>query len=247
MSAIVILEFLSHFGIPASIVQTIVGSLIGWNVYHHLNIDWHSVCQLALAWLTAPCLAAIISCLLMRFVYYILHRWPVSLFNRYMLEKYGLLFMGMMAAYTLGANNIGTITGPYLDVFNTLNSSVITFCVCLAIGIGCFMADRNVIATVGQKLIPLSPMEAMVVMIGTTVSMICFSMQSLRLFLTTLKLPTFPLVPIPVSSVMIGAICGIALTKGGYGLRFSVLGRIIISWFLVPVASAIFCYLFLAI
>ena len=247
LSAIVILELLSHFGIPASIVQTIVGSLVGWNIYHRIGIDWLLIRQLAVAWLMAPCLAAIISWSLMRLVHRMLHRWPISLFNRYTLEKYSLLFMGMMASYTLGANNIGTITGPYLEVFKALNPAVITFCVCLAIGIGCFMADKKVIATVGQKLFPLSPMEALIVMIGTTVSMFCFSMQSLRLFLTALHLPTFPLVPIPVSSVMIGSICGIALTKGGYGLRFPVLGHIILSWFLVPIASAGFCYLFLLI
>ena len=245
ISAAVVLEILSRCGIPASIVQTIMGALIGWNLFYHTDIHWKIVFQMVAAWFWAPLIAAGISFILMKGIRKALIRYPISLFQRDRLIRSGLILVGIGASYTLGANNTGTMTGPFLSVFQEVSSAFASFSVCLAIGIGCFLADKKVIKTVGRKLFPMSPTEAFVVMLGTTISMTCFSMQSLRDLLISCHLPTFPLVPIPVSNVMIGAIFGISLTKGGNGLRWSVLGRIVLSWFLVPVTAGIICGLFL--
>lgn len=237
--AAVVLELLSYRGIPASIVQTMVGSLIGWNAYRVSDMPWTPIYQMVCAWWVAPVLAAVICGLMMMLMRYVLTRWPLSLFVRDLVLRWGLILVGISAAYTLGANNIGTITGPFLSVFSDFNSDVMTGLVCLAVGIGFWLADKKVIATIAARLFPLSPAEAFMAMFGTTVSMVCFSIDEVREMLQALHLPSFPLVPIPMSSVLIGAICGISLARGGYGLRFTVLGRIMLSWILVPVLAGV--------
>lgn len=247
LSSALVLEGLSKYGIPASIVQTIVGSLIGWNIYHRILIDWTLVKQLIVAWLSAPVLAAVFSWLLMKGVRYFLRCHPLSVFTRDILMRSGLIIIGALSAYTLGANNTGIITAPYMGVFTELTLREMTIIACGGITLGCLMADKKVIATVGRKLFPLSPTEALTVMIGTVISMICFSMACLRNGLNMIHLPSFPLVPIPMSSVMIGAICGIALTKSGRGLNMPVLVKIISSWFMVPIIACGLCYSLLCI
>jgi len=247
VSAIVVMDILSHMGIPASIVQTIVGAMVGWNLYHHFDTDWSLIKSIVGAWIWAPVIAAGISFILMKGVRRMLISHPISLIKRDLMLRILLITSGIIAAYALGANNIGTMTGPFLSVFDSFPKLTITATVCGAIGVGCLMADKKVIETVGRKLVPLSPTEGFVVMLGTAVSMICFSMETIRYILKFCHLPTFPLVPIPMSNVMVGAIVGISIAKGGYGLRYTVLGRIVISWFIVPVVAGGLSFLLMMI
>ncbi|MDY6407171.1 MAG: anion permease [Pseudomonadota bacterium] len=247
ISAVLVMLCLSHWGIPASIVQTIVGSLIGWNIYHYTPTNWNLVKNTIGAWIWAPIIATIISFVLMKWVKKILISRPISLIKRDMILRICLITAGIMASYSLGANNIGTLTGPFLSVFEDFSPTLVTLCVCGSIGIGCLMADKKVIETIGKKLFPLSPTEGFIVMLGTAVSMIIFSLESLRNFLILCHLPTFPLVPVPMSNVIIGAIIGISLTKEGHGLSLRVLGHILISWIVVPIIAGGLSFLLLSI
>ena len=247
ISAIIILNILSHLGIPASIVQAILGGMIGWNLYHQANTDWTLIKKIVGAWIWAPMIAAFISFGLMKIIRKSLSVQPISLIKRDLILRISLVTAGVLASYALGANNIGTLTGPFLSVFQTFSPIGITAATCGVIGLGCLMADKKVIETVGRKLFPLSPTEGLVVMLGTAFSMIFFSMETIRNILIFCHLPTFPLVPIPISNVMIGSIIGISWAKGGCGLRYAVLGRILISWFVVPVVAGGLSFLLLTI
>lgn len=245
ISAIFVLELFSRYGIPVSIVQTNFGALIGWNFFTYTALDWDFVKQMTGAWIVAPILSCLICCGLMILVRYFLNHHPISLFIRDVFLRIGLVGLGVWASYTLGANNISIITTPYTFSFPKINLFLMTLFLSLSIGFGCKKANRRVISTIGQKLFPLSPTEALVVMGATALTMTCFSIQFLSDVLNSFHLPRFPLVPIPISIIMIGSICGISVSKGGKGLRFSVLSHIIISWFLTPVLTGGLCYLLL--
>lgn len=236
-TAFFVQEVFSLRGTPTSLMQTMIGALVGWNIARAAVVDWPLMRQMAGAWLMAPMIASIISGILMFLCRRALTRWPVSLFIRDSMVRVGLVLACTWAAYALGANNVGTIVGPYLEVYPNLPAYGVIIVVCIFVGIGFLMANKKVIATVSSRLFPLSPVEALVVMAATAVSLFCFSLQEWQEELREWHLPAFPLVPIPVSGVIIGAICGISLARGGYGLRFGILGRIILSWFLVPVVA----------
>jgi PiT family inorganic phosphate transporter len=56
-------------------------------------------------------------------------------------------------------------------------------------------------------------------------------------------LPSIPLVPVSSSQAVIGAVIGIAVAKGGRGVRYSVLGRVAGGWAATPVFAALLAFL----
>lgn len=246
LSALVVLQLLTWRGVPASIAQTVVGALIGWNLFHHLDMDSYRLKQVILAWCYSPFLAMFLAYFLMNAI----RRWvryhPIPLFQRDWMIRMGLVFVGSYAAYALGANNISTIVGPYLKILPKADL-FLTFATCLAVSVGFMFADQKVIRTMTSGLFPMTPSEALIVGFVSATTMMLFSWEGLRHVLIRLEWPYFPLVPLPLSNTMTGAIIGIALTKGGYGLKPLVLGRVLASWFIVPVASGLICWMFLFI
>jgi phosphate/sulfate permease len=183
----------------------------------------------------------------MKLFHFILIKKPISIIIRDVFIRIGLILSGILASYSLGANNTATLIGPYLSVCKEVDFYQIIILICLSITLGFLMANKSVIQTVSSRLFLLSPLEAFIVMLSSSVSLLCFSSKELYHILTWFHLPTFPLVPVPMTCVIIGSICGISVSRGGYGLHFSVLARIITSWFLVPFLSGCLCYSFLII
>jgi PiT family inorganic phosphate transporter len=69
------------------------------------------------------------------------------------------------------------------------------------------------------------------------------SSQDLEALLHGVGLPAFPLVPVSSSQVIIGAIIGIGLLKGGRGVKYRVLAKIFLGWVATPVLACIVAYL----
>lgn len=246
LSAAMMLQLLTLRAIPASIAQTVIGALIGWNLFYHADMDTYALKQVVLAWCYSPFLAMFLAYLFMKGVRAQVRRHPISLFRRDWMIRIGLVLVGSYAAYALGANNIATIVGPYLKVLPEAGLTL-TVGACLAVAVGIVFADRRVIQTMTSGLFPMTPIEALVVGFVSASTMMLFSWEGLYRVLVSYHLPHFPLVPLPLSNTMTGAIIGIALTKGGYGLRPTVLGRVLASWFLVPVVSGLICWVILSI
>ena len=138
------------------------------------------------------------------------------------------------------------IVGPYLTVDGVYPSFAI-IAVGFSIVIGALMADRRVIETVSTVLFPLSPLEGLIVVLSCGIVLYCFSGHGLEKILIALSLPSFPLVPIPVSSVLIGSILGVGLAKGRASIQWGVFSKMLVSWILVPIVSGLICWIILTI
>ena len=73
----------------------------------------------------------------------------------------------------------------------------------------------------------------------------CFSSSALKNFLEALSLPSFPLIPVPLSEAIIGSIIAIALSKGIDGLKLKVAGLVFCSWGVAPLSAGLLCYVFM--
>jgi PiT family inorganic phosphate transporter len=91
--------------------------------------------------------------------------------------------------------------------------------------------------TVGKSIFNISPINAFVVVLASSLVLFVFSSEALYTFLTSNNLPAFPLVPVSQSQAVIGAIMGIALAKGGRNIDLSKIGKISIGWVLTPLIS----------
>lgn len=239
-----VIYLLSFFGIPASITQTSTGALIALNVFNQFEIDTRLVVKSFLGWVYTPFLSGICAFVMFFLLRYWFKKHPIKLLHRDLFVRIMLVLVGSFCAYSLGANNIPAIAGPFISVNKEL-LPVLFFVTSLGVFIGFMGADKRVINTVSKGMFPLSPMEAFIVVFSSALTLFCFSSVMLKNFLTSLSLPSFPLIPVPLSEAIIGSIIAIALAKGVDGLKLKVAGGVICSWVIAPITAGFLCYLFL--
>lgn len=244
VSAGCVIYLLSMVGIPASITQTSTGALIALNIFNQLGINNKLVIKTFMGWVYTPFLSGTLAFVLFWSFKYLLKHYPIKILHRDIVVRFLLVFVGAFSAYALGANNIASIAGPYISV-NKEMIHILFALTALSVAVGFYSADKRVIKTVSNGMFPLSPMEAFIAVLSSAMILFCFSSETLKNLLIMLNLPSFPLIPVPLSEAVIGSIVAIALAKGIDGLKLRVVGQVICSWFAAPLSAGIFCYLFL--
>ncbi len=240
VSAGLVLWIMTFRGIPVSIAQAMVGAVVGFSLAHGKLSQPDVLIKTVSAWLYSPFLAAAVAFLIFKCVRWRLRRFPVSLLYKDVFTRIGLIFVGAFSAYALGANNVATISAPFLTATGW-DSVWVSLLICAFVGIGFFTADKKVMRTMGSGLFPLSPLEALIVVFSGASTLFLFSWGGLKTVLAYYGIPSFPLVPVPITSAIIGSIIGVSFAKGGYGLKYSMLGNIVVSWILTPVLSGLIC------
>ncbi len=128
--------------------------------------------------------------------------------------------------------------------FGTFSSTQQLFLLgAIAIAVGVMTYSKRVMMTVGAGLMPLSPIAAWVVVMSHSLVLFLFASQGLESFLAANGLPTIPLVPVSSSQAVVGAVLGIALLKGGRGIRWRVLGGIGAGWVVTPMIAGVVCFM----
>ena len=119
--------------------------------------------------------------------------------------------------------------------------------VLVAIGVGVFTYSKNVMFTVGNDLLKMSPVAAFIVVISHSIVLFLFASQGISNFLQSINLPSIPLVPVSSSQAVIGGVIGIGLLKGGKEVQWSIAGKIAIGWIILPIIATIICFVVLFI
>jgi PiT family inorganic phosphate transporter len=226
--------WMTRLKIPVSTSQSIVGAIIGWNIYASAVTDTSSLTKIVTTWVACPLISAVIAVVL-----FVVVRWLLRVTKPHMLRldaftRLGLLLVGAFGSYSLGANNIANVMGVFipdnpftdLDFFGLFTISGVQqlfFLGGVAIAVGVFTYSERVMSTVGGGLVRISPVPALIIVLAQSVTLFLFASEGLEYFLASRGLPTFPLVPVSSSQAVIGAIVGISLFKGGH-LRYRVLG-----------------------
>jgi PiT family inorganic phosphate transporter len=78
--------------------------------------------------------------------------------------------------------------------------------------------------------------------VSHSIVLFLFASQGLEHLLASAGLPTIPLVPVSSSQAVIGAVVGIALLRGGRGLRPRLLGGIVAGWAVTPFIAGVMCF-----
>jgi PiT family inorganic phosphate transporter len=137
---------------------------------------------------------------------------------------------------------------PFGDVsFNGLftlsGTRMLFFLGGLAIAVGILTYGEQVMKTVGRDLYKITPLAGLVVVFAEVLVLFLFTSESLETFLLHAGLPTIPLVPLSSTQVVIGAVIGVGLAKGGRGINYGVLGKIAGGWAVAPVVAGLSCYI----
>ena len=166
----------------------------------------------------------------------------------------GLIIAGALCAYSLGANNIANIIGVFADsapfkpvqigkYFHLSGLQILFLLGGISISAGIVTYSKKVILTVGNNLMRMTPILALVVVLAQALTLFLFSSQGLQNFLINHNLPTFPLVPVSSTQAVIGAIIGLGLLKGGRGINWNITLKIILGWITTPIITMIICFI----
>ena len=253
LAAALTVFLMTKLGLPVSTSQGIVGAIIGWNLFSGHATDLSALTKVLGTWVGAPILGAIFGALL-----YLLTKWVLSRSKLHLLRvdaftRWGLLIAGAFGAYALGANNIGNVMGVFVpsspftsfsvgDLLTLSSVQQLFLLGAIAIAVGVFTYSRKVMMTVGDGIMPLTPIAAWVVVVAQSLVLFLFASVGLKAFLEGNGLPSLPLVPVSSSQAVVGAVIGIGLLQGGRAIRWSLLGRISAGWVATPVLAAGICF-----
>ncbi|HEX9252010.1 MAG TPA: inorganic phosphate transporter [Ignavibacteriaceae bacterium] len=240
--------------LPVSTSQAVIGGIIGWNIFTGSPTDYNSLTKILFSWIASPVIAAIFGFLIFKLIKKTVLKWKIHLLRLDNYTRIGLIIVGGLASYSLGANNIANVMGmfasaPLFKDLNIANIIVISSVQQLfllggiAIAIGIFTYGNNVMETVGTDLYKISPITGFVVVLAEFIVLWLFTSQSLETFLLKNNLPSFPLVPLSTTQAFIGAVIGVGLAKDPLSINFKVLGKIGIGWVVAPLTAGLITFI----
>ena len=244
-------------GISVSISQTIVGAIIGWNVYNHQETDSQTLINILSCWVMCPVVSGLIAVSLYLLVKKILHCSKLHILWQDFIVRQGMILTTALGGFALGANNMADVVGVFVGscafgdasfggVINLSGIQVLFLIGAIAVSVGVFTYSKKVISTVGKGVLTFSPVVAWIVILSQSLVLILFSSEGLESFLISIGLPPLPAVPVSSTQAVIGAIVGIGLAKGGKEIRWSLVGKLVCGWVTSPLMAFILSYILLS-
>ncbi|MCU0453914.1 MAG: inorganic phosphate transporter family protein [Bacteroidetes bacterium] len=242
--------------LPVSTSQAVVGAIIGWNLFTGSPTDLSSLSKILSSWVVSPIIAAIFGFMIFRVLKRTVLTWKIHMLELDNYTRIGLIVVGAMASYSLGANNIANVMGmfvpasPFSDLsvaglFKISGVHQLFFLGGLAIAVGIFTYGHKVMETVGRDLFKISPITGFAVVLAETIVLTLFTSQTLEGLLLGWGLPSIPLVPLSATQSFIGAVIGVGLAKDPQSIDFRVFGKISIGWVAAPLTAGILAFILL--
>ncbi len=240
--------------LPVSTSQAVIGGIIGWNIFTGSPTDYNSLSKILFSWIASPLIAAFFGFIFFKIIKKTVLKWKIHLLELDNYTRIGLIVVGALASYSLGANNIANVMGMFASapLFKDLNIANIIYISSvqqlfllggIAIAIGIFTYGNNVMETVGADLYKISPITGFVVVLAEFIVLTLFTSQSLESFLLRNNLPSFPLVPLSTTQAFIGAVIGVGLAKDPLSINFKVLGKIGMGWVIAPTTAGLITFI----
>jgi PiT family inorganic phosphate transporter len=210
--------------LPVSSSQAMVGAIMGMALATSPgSVQWSDLVKIVACWVGTPIGAAVIAAVLYPLLGWVVDRLPLGIVGRSILLRSALLVSGAYGAFALGANNVANVTGVF---YNTPVASsfadpalVLALFGSGAIALGAVALGRNVMVTVGSRLVQLGAFSAFVVVLSQAITVDIYARVG---------------VPVSASQAVVGAVLGIGLAKSVRTINKATLPRIVAAWVLTP-------------
>jgi PiT family inorganic phosphate transporter len=252
LAAAITVYLMTKFSIPVSSTQSIVGAIIGWNLFTGNSTDKSALTQIVTTWISGPVIGALFAVVLVSILMLIKKKARIHLIRFESYIRISLIIAGAFGAYSLGANNIANVMGVFVPAFHlqelnfglfSLSSSQQLFLLGgLAIAAGILTYSDRVMQVVGSNIVELSSEAALVVVLSQAFVLFLFSSSGISEFLDRLGLFPLPMVPVSSTQVVVGSVIGIGLYKGARNINFKLLGDIGAGWVLTPLFSGLLAF-----
>jgi PiT family inorganic phosphate transporter len=226
LAAALTVTLMSVLKLPVSTSQAMVGAIMGIGILRS-QINFEGLTKVLTAWVATPVGTIIVTLILYPLIGKFLRLLHINIFTRDLVLKWGLIVAGCYGAYALGANNVANVTGVYIQAgeLTVMQAALLGGG---SIALGALTYSRNVMITVGKKLVRLDPYSAFIAV---------FSMA--------LVVHGFAIIGVPVSTsqAIIGSVLGIGIVKGVQTIRIRTLLMILFGWIGTPSVALLFAYL----
>lgn len=215
--------------LPVSATQALAGAVIGMGLFlDPKGVQWATFGKMVTCWVLTPIGAAVMALILYPLLAKALDAMRLGLIARGIVLKGAIVVAGAYGAYALGANNAGNVTGVFYGTAEWgTNVTTLALIGGGAIALGALTYSREVMFTVGSKLVALDSFSALVAVLAAAVTVHVFAI--LR-------------VPVSTSQAIVGAVLGIGIHKGVNTINRRTLLRIASGWVCTPAISAAACY-----
>lgn len=240
--------------LPVSTSQAVIGAIIGWNIFTGTPTDLSSLSKIFLSWVFSPVIAGVFAFL----IFILLKRTVLKRrIHLLLLDNYtrtGLIVVGALASYSLGANNIANVMGMFVsatgfsdiiitDSFSFTGVQQLFLLGGISIGVGMLTYGDKVMATVGKDLYKISPITGFTIVLAEFLVLSMFTSKGLESLLLSLNLPTIPLVPLSTTQAFIGAVIGVGLAKDPASINFKVFRKIALGWVIAPLIAGLISFI----
>lgn len=243
--------------LPVSTSQAIVGGMIGWSIFTHAAADWNLLSKFILSWILAPAIGMLLGMLFFLLMRGFLKRSRIHLIKLNSYLRIAMLFAIALAAFGLGANNIGNVVGIFSNLapdlfidfgFFSIGGIQILFLLGgISIGIGIYSFNWKALSDKGNEVLTLAPEATVVILTTQAVVLFLFSSSWLANLLISMGLPSFPLVPVSSTQIAIGSVIGIGFVKGAREIEAKSLVNIGLGWITAPIGAGVLTYFLLYI
>ena len=240
-----------------SYVQAIVGAIAGWCVFTKYSIGISILETVTIIWLIAPILAAIFSSLLYLFIRRLLKKLKIHLIILDTYLRLGLILAIAFASFAFGANNIGSISGFFInsvpdvqlnfDILKLTGRHLVYLIGAIALSVGVFTQLRKTFIDKNDDHFTNLPETGIVLIVSQALVLFLFSSTAFTSLFGLVSIGTIPAVPLSVSQLAMGSLLGIGLMKGGREIKYKTVftnyASIFSSLLLASIISTILFYL----
>jgi len=216
----------SYLSLPVETSQAIMGAILGIGMISGIP-DLTRLYKVVLCWVFTPIGAMVLGRVLYPILGNIFQKILADLQLRNIFIRWALLFAGCYGAYSLGANNVGNVTGVYVGsgLLTPLQAAIVGS---LSIASGVLTYSRNVMDTVGKKIVELDGFSAFVSTFSAAITVHLFTQVG---------------VPVSTSQAVVGGVTGVGLVKGARTVSRKTLIEIAVGWVSTPLSSGVIAYL----
>lgn len=240
----------------SSVVYAVVGAILGWILFTGHTAGISTFTQILAVWLISPILGGLFSALFYLFVKRLLKKLKIHVVILDTYIRIGIIITGAFAAFSFGANNIGSTMGLFIhsapdiqlnfDIIQISGKQILYFIGALAIIIGIFTHKKsNNLNERNEDFLTMMPETGIVLILSQALVLFIFSSKGFSQLLSSVGFFSIPAVPISTYNVAIGSVLGIGMVKGAQEFQYKTIASIIGGMFATLAIAAIVSFFFL--
>lgn len=213
---------MTYLKFPVSTSQAVIGAIMGGGLLVG-KTNFAASVKFVSAWIVTPVGAMIISFIIYKVVELFEDRInDLEFYDKVI--KGGFVLAGILAAYSLGANNVANVTSIYSGQLNLLTTEQAVLIGGISIALGVMTFSKRVMMTVGKGVVDLSPISGFVSVLASAITVFIYSKIG---------------IPVSSSQAIVGAVIGIGLVKGVNRVDFKLVRNIMCAWFGTPTIAGL--------